>query len=177
MRIKLILFLFLVTILSCNGKNSSEKIKLTLNVEKIELTAKNNELIRDYRPDKIGFKTKLIITNVSNGVFNFDMWTCSFHQFLTTNTLNAKIFGPVRCDQNVISEIKLKPNEKIEYDFMILKDNDKNLTNTEDLENVKIGLTEIHTDWNLEKSVIDQADEQFKANNKKIYWSNSVDIK
>lgn len=176
MRIFLTIIWILFSITSCNSKSNNEPLKLSLNIENSNLTSKNNELIRDFRPDKIGYDVKLTIKNVSNKEFKFDMWSCSFHHFLTTNTLNAKIFGPQRCDSNFISEIVLQPNQIIEYNFILTKDQNLNEIQTNELKNVKVGLTEIHTNWNLEKGVIDQAEEQFKKMNKKIFWSNSVNI-
>ncbi|WP_374460021.1 hypothetical protein [Chryseobacterium taeanense] len=159
---------------SCKKKQKfpNEILELNLKLNSEEITAENNLMIRAYKPNKIGYSVKLEIKNTSDKTYGFDMYTCSFGAFLMTNSEKLQILDVLGCDSNFPTEIKLKPNEKIVYKFLILKD--KNAI--ENFNHVKIGLTIIHTNWALEKSLPDQIEEQRKSRSKKIFWSNSIDL-
>lgn len=157
---------------SCKKKQSisNEILELNLKLNSKELTAENNDTIKHYKPNKIAYRVKLEIKNTSDRPYNFDMYTCSFGAFLMTNSKKLQILDVLRCDSNFPGRVQLKPNEKIEYNFLILKD--KN----EKFHQAKVGLEIIHTNWSLEKSIFDQIEEQQKSRNKKIFWSNSISI-
>jgi len=169
-----ITILFFLLCFSCidKKKNSNEPLELTLNLSPNKLTVKNNDTIREYRPDKIGYRVKLEIKNVSNKNFKFDMWTCSFGSFLVTNSKKLQILSVLRCDSNFPGEVELKPNEKLNYKFLILKDKNE----LEKIEQAKVGLIVIHSDWKKDESVFDQIEKQKNSRKRKIFWSNAVHI-
>jgi len=161
MRFSLFLIIFLF-IFSCK---KTPELKIEIKINNSHLTAKNNDYLKYYHPDKIGQEIEIQFTKNNKNKNNYGIMSCSYDQNFIIDNKDFK-FQIINCDSNYPSLIEFKKSKSAKYKLLVTK------YPKSKSQHYKIGYKKIIVPNDF--SIIDSYNEQFENKKYEILWSEPI---